>query len=181
MSYVISGTYNISEFLDDRLALAGAMFLIGFFGIISGRVFNNRTKGWRAINQKYEHLRKKQISNMRFDGEIYISISKKTSVAFLAMFWSLSTLKSVKDHLYDNAMDIFMVFYIAQICGLILIIPHNDKEHGWKEVLTGHLPTIEIALVVVFTYVIWRMGLYWREVSELIDPSVLEKLNNEMR
>lgn len=175
-----SRVYSFSEFYDDKLALAGGMILIGFLGITFGRMLNH-SEEWRSIHDTCEHLRRKRITNMRFDGEISITLSKGTSVAFVSMHWVLFTLQSLKEHLYENAIDVFSVIYLAQICGLILLIPHSGDEHIWKDVLTGHLPAIEIAMVVVFIYVMWRTGLHWGKMISWFHPVILDRINEEMR
>jgi hypothetical protein len=169
----------MSHFMDDKLAFAGLMFLTGILGLMLGRTLNH-SEAWRDVHRKCDHLGRKRLSTS-FNGEISITLAKGTAIAFVAMYWTLFTLRSLKEHLYENAIDVFSVVYLAQICALIIIIPHQESGHGWKEVLTGHLPMIEIAMVAVFTYVMWRTGLHWEKTMGWFNPEILDKLEAEMR
>jgi hypothetical protein len=90
----------MSHFMDDKLAFAGLMFLTGILGLMLGRTLNH-SEAWRDVHRKCDHLGRKRLSTS-FNGEISITLAKGTAIAFVAMYWTLFTLRSLKEHLYER-------------------------------------------------------------------------------
>jgi hypothetical protein len=170
---------SLSEFSEDKLAVASIVWIIGIAGLLAGQC-SMLTPTWRSIDAKVAHLSRKQLRNFQFKGEITTTLSKKNAVAIVAMYWTLFTIKTLKDHLYENALDLFCVIFMVQVCALFFAIPHANEGHGWIVLLTEHLPWIEISAVLIFTYVIWRTGLHWERTVRWFHPAILDKIDQEM-
>lgn len=168
-----------AEFFADRHAFAGFLFITGFLGLITTKLINY-TPQWLTITAKCEHLKRRELANVRYTGEMTATLVRKNMISFVSMYWVLFTLKSLKDKLFENAIDVFAVVYMAQICALLIFAPAHHGDGGVITLLTEHLPKAEIAAVLLFAYVIWRMGLHWDTVLEWFHPAVIDQLRSEM-
>jgi len=168
---------SLTEFIGDSKAFAGTLFIFGFLMLITGRLLNF-TKQWRFINKAYETLVGRRIST-KFNGPVLTSMSRRDNISVVSAFWSVFTLKTLKDHLFENAVDVFSVVYMAQICTLIIFMNRGAKIPEALIELSEHLPTIEIAAVGLFCYVIWRIGLHWERIKDWCDPKMLSKIEDE--
>ena len=168
----------ISQIIADKHALAGVLFVSGFLGLITTKLINY-TPQWQAIDAKCHHLKKKELTNVRYTGEMMATLVRKNMISYVSMYWVLFTLKSLKDKLFENAIDVFSVVYMAQICALLIVTPSHE-EGNVMALLTEHLPKSEIAAVLIFAYVIWRTGLHWDTVLEWFHPAIIDQLRTEM-
>lgn len=160
------------EIARDPLAGAGLLLTFCAMLVFVSPEFIRQTENYRDIHRFYDALKPRHIQTT-FRGEILTTAGKTTNVALIPLFWVCHTLRHAKDHVFDNATDIASVIIMAQLC---LLIGAAGQAHSfWEGVAEAveHAPWVEVAALVMFNYVVWRMGAYWKVARGHFQEAVL--------